>query len=70
MVHLYHHNLEMLSRNMAQIQNHGSDHQSDQLEQTEQVCSAKYISQSSSSEEDQSSVHMNRLISPKGPFYG
>ena len=64
--------------------NHGSEHQSDQSKQPKQVSSArakkhadkrkhkvqaKYISQSSSSEEDQSSVHMKRSSKPpKAPF--
>ena len=58
---------------------HGSDHQSDLSEQPEQVCSArakkhsdkrkhkvraKYLSQSSSSEEDQSSAHKKRSTQP------
>ena len=59
--------------------NHDSDHQSDLSEQPEQVCSArakkhsdkckhkvwaKYLSQSSSSEEDQSSAHKKRSTQP------
>ena len=64
--------------------NHGSDHHSDQSEQPKQVCSArakkhadkrkhkvwaKYIPQSSSSEEDQSSVHIKRSSKPtRAPF--
>ena len=61
--------------------NHGSDHQSDLSEQPEQVCSArakkhsdkcqhkvraKYLSQSPSSEEDQSSAHKKRFTQPPG----
>ena len=75
MVHLFHHGSEMLSLNMAQ---------SDQSKQPEHVCSArykehaekrkhkvqaKYISQSSSSEEDQSFVQMKRSSKPpRAPF--
>ena len=73
-VTLFLHGSEMRSRNMAQL---------DQSKQPEQVCSArvkkyadkrkhkvqgKYISQSSSSEEDQSSVHMKRSTkTPRTP---
>ena len=63
--------------------NHGSDHRSDLSEQPKQLCSAiakkhsdkrkhkvraRYLSQSSSSEEDQSSAHKKRSTqSPRAP---